>query len=900
MEPSRDPLRPDRPAPSAAPVPAGAEWDRPDDHAPDDEPTLEIVLYSCLTDTTARRATISWPELPDDLLEHTERASKGGPLWSPVTLIPGSMIRKNENVAAVTALVFDFDHREPQWGLLEGLDYFAYTTWAHHADDAGCTRPDCPHWRVAILLARPVPRPAWPAFWERARFWLAPDADESCRDESRAYYPPICKPAAPRRTRRGQGVPLDPDSLRPVPPDPKSFGPIRAPATDGSTDGERPGDRFARETDWAEILGPPGWRLVATVGDGSRRWRCPNSSKRVGHCATTGGGGYDVLYVFCDAEGTPFRPRTSYTKFRAHSLLEHGGDDTAAAGALAERYGMHERRNGRSHAVGAAPGSNGARPRSFTRTETGNAERLIRRHGDDLRYCHAWGAWVVYDGRRWKRDATGEPMRRVKESVRSMYPEAAAIDNDDERKAAVSWAKHSEAAKVRANTLKLAESEPGVPLLPEQVDADPFLLNVLNGTVDLRTGQLHPHRREDLLTKLAPVAFHPDAECPAFLAFLERVVPDETVRRFLQRAIGYSLTGDTSEQCLCFLHGRGANGKSTLLAILQEILGDYARQAAPELLTHKSRDRHPTELADLFGARLVTSVEVDEGKRLAETLVKQMTGGDWMKARFMRGDFFEWTPTHKLFLAANHRPVIRGTDYAIWRRIHLVPFEVTIPKEERDPQLPTKLLAEASGILAWAVRGCLEWQRGGLGVPKVVEDATAAYRAEQDVLADFLTECCILDPQASVTSKQLYKAYGEWCEQGGERPISKTAFGIRLTERGFTQDRCGKDRARSWLGLRLRGLDEPFGGRVLEADAFGRDFPDNLADPLHERHTPEHVSNASAGPNASAADDRDTACWRCKRPLSTASEYPCEACGWLRCDCGACSEYCADHIEEDL
>jgi putative DNA primase/helicase len=345
---------------------------------------------------------------------------------------------------------------------------------------------------------------------------------------------------------------------------------------------------------------------------------------------------------------------------------------------------------------------------------------------------------------------------------------------------------------------------------------------------------------------------------------------------------------------------QGRQWEINLLAVLQEILGDYARQAAPELLTHKSRDRHPTELADLFGARLVTSVEVDEGKRLAETLVKQMTGGDRMKARFMRGDFFEWTPTHKLFLAANHRPVIRGTDYAIWRRIHLVPFEVTIPKEERDPQLPTKLLAEASGILAWAVRGCLEWQRGGLGVPKAVEDATAAYRAEQDVLADFLTECCILDPQASVTAKGLWDAWKSWCEQSGEREGTQRGLGLRLAERGFEQARGAKG-VRSWRGLRLLGPDEgPSGDTYPSGDAERRGFPYENASHPHEEDIWKTASQASLGAQASPDDDRDTACWRCKRPLSTASEYPCEACGWLRCDCGACSEGCADHVEEDL
>ena len=264
------------------------------------------------------------------------------------------------------------------------------------------------------------------------------------------------------------------------------------------------------------------------------------------------------------------------------------------------------------------------------------------------------------------------------------------------------------------------------------------------------------------------------------------------------------------------MHGGGANGKSTFIAVLQAMLGDYAKQAAPELLVSRGGDHHPTELADLFGARLVASVEVDDGKRLAESLVKQMTGGDKMKARFMRQDFFEWVPTHKLFLAANHRPEIRGTDYAIWRRIHLVPFTVTIPEDERDPKLGEKLRVELPGILNWAIAGCLDWQQNGLGVPQAVRTATEEYRQEQDVLADFLAEHCVIDPQAYAVAGILYKTYTTWCEADGANPISRTAFGRRLTERGFRAEkpRIGGKQTRVWRGLGLATpTDDPSGTR---------------------------------------------------------------------------------------
>jgi putative DNA primase/helicase len=226
-----------------------------------------------------------------------------------------------------------------------------------------------------------------------------------------------------------------------------------------------------------------------------------------------------------------------------------------------------------------------------------------------------------------------------------------------------------------------------------------------------------------------------------------------------------------------------------------------------------------------------------------------------MKARFMRGDFFEWAPTHKLFLAANHRPVIRGTDYAIWRRIHLVPFTVTIPEDERDGHLPEKLRAELPGILNWAIEGCLDWQRNGLGVPQVVKDATAEYRAEQDILGDFLAEKCVKDPQAWVPSGLLYKAYTGWCEDNGEKPITKTGFGIRLTERGFVQGKAAKG-VRVWRCLRLLAPDEtPTGGAFDGGGAFGRDFSDESSNRPCEDDMPKNAPNAPPPSNAPPAPD---------------------------------------------
>lgn len=469
-------------------------------------------------------------------------------------------------------------------------------------------------------------------------------------------------------------------------------------------------------------------------------------------------------------------------------------------------------------------------------TDLGNAYRLVRVHGQDLRHVPGWG-WLSWDGQRWQRDEKA-PMLCAKSIALGFYQDAkdlqakaqehleaakrAATAGDTTAEAiaqerfkelqgkaaaAVSWAKASQARGKLEAAVKLAESESAVSAEADQFDADPWLFNCANGILDLRSGILRPHNRSDLFTTLAPVAYDPAATCPTWDAFLARIMRDSSeLIGFLQRLIGYSLTGSVREQMIFFLYGSGANGKSVFLRTILAMLGrDYAKQAAPDVLI-ESRDRHPTEVADLAGVRFVASIEVSEGKRLAENLVKQMTGGDPMKARLMRQDFFQFDPQFKICLAANHKPVVKGTDFAIWRRIKLIPFEVTIPEAEQDKTLGDKLLAELPGILAWAVRGCLAWQREGLGIPPAVVDATAAYRAESDELAPFLEECCNQGEKLQAQAGPLFKAYQAWAEANGiltRDQLTNVKFGRQLQERGFDKYKDPSSRQTFYTGLEL-------------------------------------------------------------------------------------------------
>ena len=379
-------------------------------------------------------------------------------------------------------------------------------------------------------------------------------------------------------------------------------------------------------------------------------------------------------------------------------------------------------------------------------TEDALALAFTRRYHRDWRYVAGWGRWLVWDGNRWRTEDT----LAATDLIRSVCRHAAV--RAENPKVAAKLASSSTVGGVE----RLARADRRHAATTEEWDADPWLLNTPGGVVDLKTGRQRPHDRADRMTKITTAT--PGGDCPTWRRFLDEVTGgDVELQAYLQRMVGYALTGSTQEHALFFLYGTGANGKSVFVNTLATILGDYATNAPMDTFMETRTDRHPTDMAGLRGARFVAAIETEQGRRWAESKLKNLTGGDKISARFMRQDFFEFFPQFKLFVAGNHKPAIRNIDEAMKRRLHLIPFTITVPPERRDKHLQQKLLAERDGILAWAVQGCLDWQRlGRLDPPQQVVDATEEYFEAEDALGRWLEERCVREPNAKSLTAELF------------------------------------------------------------------------------------------------------------------------------------------------
>lgn len=534
--------------------------------------------------------------------------------------------------------------------------------------------------------------------------------------------------------------------------------------------------------------------------------------------------------------------------------------------------------------------------KTFKLTDFGNAERLVSRHGANIHYSEERKRWLVWTSKVWEWDYGSRVMLLAKETTRNILREAADENNDDQRKEIIKHAVRSEGEARLSAMVTLAQSEPGVPVQNSELNSNQWLFNCSNGTVDLKTGKLLPHKREDLLTIISPVNYDPHAPHPLWSKFLDRVTGEsKELSHYLQRAIGYSLTGDMRSQVMFFLFGLGNNGKSTFVGTIRKILAGYGAKAPVDMFLARDKTaRGPREdLANLQGKRFIAASEVEVGRKLAVVVIKEMTGGEAIRADRKYEHEVEFQPTHKLWISGNHKPVVADTSLAIWRRIKLIPFTVTIPDEEIDEDLPFKLEAELSGVFAWAVEGCLAWQQSGLTEPREVTVATLAYRSEEDILAEFIQDCCSLKVTATVPKADLHDRYKQWCEATGNQPVSQKTFKNRLMERGITE---GKSKSvRYWRGITLlTDEDRGQGGQEVTGGQGGQEMSIFRESPIREdslRKVPgKHVGNVPPVPSSTE-----------KLP-----DYPherCQACGgdkfWLTKDNRYLCSYCHPEPKAD-
>lgn len=510
-----------------------------------------------------------------------------------------------------------------------------------------------------------------------------------------------------------------------------------------------------------------------------------------------------AYWTGCDAERMDRMFRGSGL-FREKWLREQSG---TTYGALTIQKAILDCRNvytpgasGESYAlrIGAESDADTAPAKRYTFDDMGNAERIFDAYGGFIRYSYTDKRWLYYDTRKWCMDTTGEIERAAEQAIKAldadepMYARAAELDDEggdgEGKKLYKAYLAHKKYSRSnRGKKAMLDELRHKIPISPMQTDIDGMLLNTPTGIFDLREGVLRPHDPEAYITKIAHVEYDPTATCPTWERFLGEIFGGDTdLINYVQRAVGYSMTASTVEQCVFFLHGSGSNGKSTFLSIIREMMGDYTVNIQPEtIMVKNSPGGANSDIARLKSARLVTTVEPNEGARLNEGLLKQLSGEDPVTARRLYGDEFEFIPQFKLWMATNHRPLIRGTDDGIWRRIKMIPFTVQIPDEKKDKHLAGKLRRELPGIFNWAIDGCRKYQEGGLQEPRSVRGSTMEYRKDMDAIQQFIDECCEQSGECPAVS--LYSAYSDWAKRNHQYEMNNNVFGRKMSERYVKQ-----------------------------------------------------------------------------------------------------------------
>ncbi len=445
-------------------------------------------------------------------------------------------------------------------------------------------------------------------------------------------------------------------------------------------------------------------------------------------------------------------------------------------------------------------------------TDVWNSKMFFEKYGDDIKYCDALGGWFIWDDTRWKRDDKFQILRLAKLTVKQMY-QMAKVNSD---KFLFKHAVKCEAEGRLRAMINLVRSEGEIAVINDQFDSDMFLLNCLNGTLNLQTGELKTHSKSDYITRRVELNYNKDAQCPEWRHFLMTIFQgDVQLIEFMQKAVGYSLSGSIKEQCIFILYGIGMNGKSTFLKHIFRMLGDYALNTPASTLMEKYNDSIPNDVARLKGMRFVTALESGKSKAMAEAQIKQLTGDDPISARFLHREYFDFFATFKIFFATNHKPNISGTDKGIWRRIITIPFEKVISAKERDPKLDEKLVGEYEGILNWAIEGFRIWQAQGLGRPDKVTAATNEYQEESDLIGNYLDERCVTGPDLKVQSSLILKDAQQWAKDNGLRYINRNEFIDYMKRHDFRKDKLtsGGDRGNMyWFGVGLKASENQNSG----------------------------------------------------------------------------------------
>lgn len=706
---------------------------------------------------------------------HTERPSKDGPLFSPAEYRSGAA-RGNAGVLRVHFFVVDIDHVTHDQAAsvlerLEGLERWVYSTHSYSEEDAHGASI-----RAVLGLSRPVEASEWSSFWAQVVLEFAPETDAARKDLAGMYYLPACRPGAPRLNAYMPGAPLDVGAIL-----------------------ERAQGARGRTITTGDELPDTRRLVIPTIDDNMREW----ATNRLHELARA------VERMPCPG---PIYPTLNHAAFTAGRFVPHVLTHEAVHSAL---HGAHARRNPdavvkndlillRGMEDGKAMPWRPARP--YELTDAGLSQRLLDEHGEHLRYVGVWGKWLGFDGAVWRTAGDAAPaFLAVRDLAASMRDEAEYVGGKRGTALRAAARRYSSAGGAAA-LIRMASPLPKFRIAVEELDPAGMLFACANGVVDLSNGNLHEHLASHYMTASTRVAYDPRASAPTWERFVREVCCDDVALvRYLQRAVGYTLTGYVHEQCLFFLYGDGANGKSTFINILQRVLGEYSTVVGADLVLSKRHEQHPTAIASLHGRRMAAVLEVDDGRPWDEATVKNLTGSDTVTARRMREDFWTFTPKHKLWIAGNYRPTVRGVDNGIWRRMRLVPFNASFVGRE-DTKLTERLLCELPGILAWAVQGASAWSREGLVTPPSVLEETKAYREEQDFFSAFVAESLEVTraDEFRVARSQVAQLYEQWRTRNGASQLSARGIAERLRRHGVGESNVMG--VRYWTGLKIRSL----------------------------------------------------------------------------------------------